>query len=90
MSDERGKRRTLLVAWAIGAPLFAILVVAAVTVFRADLRFWARPDDGSDAQGAGDVLLFLFTGGLVLGATVIAGGLVAATTWSYHRAHQRN
>ena len=90
MSDERGKRSTLLVAWAIGAPLFAILVVATILAFSADLRFWARPDDGSDAQGAGDVLLFLFTGGLVVGATVIAGGLVAATTWSYHRAHQRN
>jgi len=86
----RAKRSALAVAWAIGAPLCAILVVTAAAAFRADLRFWARPDDGSDAQGAGDVLMFLFTAGLVWAAFLIAGGLVAATTWTYYRAHRRD
>lgn len=76
--------------WAIGAPLCAILVVAATAAFKADLRFWAVPDDGSDAQGVGNVLMFLFTAGLVWAAILIAGGLVAATTWTYYRAHRRD
>jgi hypothetical protein len=85
-----GANRALRVAWAIGAPLCAILVVAAITAFRASLRFWARPDDGSDAQGAGNVLMFLFTAGLVWTAILIAGGLAAATTGTYYRRHRRD
>ena len=86
MSLGRAKR-PLRVAWAIGAPLCAFLVVAAVTVLRVALRFWARPDDGSDAQGAGNVLMFLFIAGLVWAVILIAGALIAATTWTYYRAH---
>ena len=86
MSLGRAKR-PLRVAWAIGAPLCAFLVVAAVTVLRVALRFWARPDDGSDAQGAGNVLMFLFIGGLVWAVILIASALIAATTWTYCRAH---
>ena len=85
-----GAKRVLRVAWAIGAPLCAILVVAAIIAFRASFRFWARPDDGSDAQGAGNVLMFLFTAGLVWTAILIASGLVAATTWTYYRTHRRD
>lgn len=87
MSPGRAKR-SLTLAWAIGAPLCAFLVVAAVTVLRVALRFWARPDDGSDAQGAGNAMMFLFIAGLVWAAIVITGGLVAATTWTYYRAHR--
>ena len=90
MSLRGAKRTALIVGWAIGAPLCAILSVAAIAAYRADLRFWARPDDGSDAQGAGNVLMFVLTAGLVCAAVLIAAGLVAATTWTYHRAHQRD
>ena len=33
-------------------------------------------------------MMFLFIAGLVWAAIVITGGLVAATTWTYYRAHR--
>ena len=77
MSLGRAKR-PLRVAWAIGAPLCAFLVVAAVTVLRVALRVWARPDDGSDAQWAGNVLMFLFIDGLVWAVILVAYVVIKA------------